>query len=120
MTHIEVERKDGVPKKHDPKKSEHMKVYKSKIERKASISNKFKKREKSYLELTSFISTFSISHTCTLDHGCMDCLLFLIQSFTLQNIWCKYVFSIKELVFLSKIMKTPDVKLSKEWVSGAL
>jgi len=50
----------------------------------------------------------------------MDCLLFLIQSFTLQNIWCKYVFSIKELVFLSKIMKTPDVKLSKEWVSGAL
>jgi hypothetical protein len=102
------------------KKSEHMKVYKSKIERKASISNKFKKREKSYLELTSFTSTFSIPYTCTLDHGCMNCLLILIQSLALQNIWCKYVFSIKELVFFHKIIKTPDVKLSKECVSGAL
>jgi len=34
MTHIEVERKDGVPKKHDPKKKyEHMKAHKSKREK---------------------------------------------------------------------------------------
>ena len=69
---------------------------------------------KSYLELTSFTSIFSIPYTCTLDHGCMNCLLSLIQSFTLQNVWCKYSFSIKEHVFLPKIIKTPDVKLSKE------
>ena len=47
MTHSEVERKDGVPKKHDQKKkNEHMKAHKSKIERKAShIQQVQKERE---------------------------------------------------------------------------
>ena len=45
MTHGEVERKDGVPKKHDPKKSDHMKAHKSKIERTASHIQSSKERE---------------------------------------------------------------------------
>ena len=114
MTHIEGERKDGVPKKHDPKKIWAHEGSQIKKREKLAIFNKFKKREKSYLELTSFTFIFSIPYTCTLDHGCMNCLLSLIQSFTLQNVWCKYSFSIKEHVFLPKIIKTPDVKLSKE------
>ena len=48
MTHSEVERTDSVPKKHDPKKSDHMKAHKSKIERKEPYP-KSSKSERSHI-----------------------------------------------------------------------
>ena len=62
MTHNEVERKGGVPKKHDPKKGEHMQAHKSKIERKASHVQKVQKRDMTF---GVSIHSFHIPHTCT-------------------------------------------------------
>ena len=107
MSHV-LRKKRGHMKAHE-KKYGHMKVHAKKNSRAKNI-----RRERQNHGTPYPFSFHSIHHIPTHMHSSImvvTCLQFWVQSLTLQNIWCKYAFSIKELVFLFTNHKNSGCKV---------